>query len=292
MTRLFRIGTLTALLLALAFVPSAYAQQGASYGLPLNGIDTVTMSAEAVNTNTPLVIRYVGATALGGTVTVAAGGDITLSEGAVGASAVDTTAGCPAAGTGIIDVSDPACDTFGEVVNNINGTGTNWRVVLLDGLASQSSNNTLAALAETAANTTSGLGLYADQAISFTYTYAIQSTRTLDWFMQGGSASIFNPDPYGDGRPVIYFLSSTCTYGAGTSRMKVYAVDYVMSGTTYSETVTTLYNTASAATTVTKEVPWAYGLLADRGTKLVISIENSAAYSVPSIYAYGQYLTQ
>ena len=68
------------------------------------------------------------------------------------AGSVDTTVGCPTIGTGIIDVSNAACDTFGEIINKVMGQSSNW--ILAPGalLASESSNASLASLSATDTN--------------------------------------------------------------------------------------------------------------------------------------------
>lgn len=140
----------------------------------------------AVSTESLILLRYTGTSALGGTITVAAGGDLTFSQGAVGSSAVDATMECDAAiaasgsRNGIYDLSTPdvACDTLGEVVDLINSQGTNWRAVILDGARANLTDNMFITLSESAGvNSIDGLGLLNDGTTSFSQSIAVCPTR-------------------------------------------------------------------------------------------------------------------
>lgn len=250
----------------------------------------------AVSTHVPLVVKYVGDNTSGGTVAVAAGGDITFKEGAVGSSAADDSMECPVSGAlgGVIDVSDTACDTLGEVVDVLNAS-TNWRAIIVDGLRSDSSDNTLVTISETAANGEDGLNLLGDTAVTFDVAIGALPTelRSIKRYLgprEQGAKMI--PNPLLGSKPVFYFLEATTTYGSGSSTLEGYCVLQRLrsSGSTNgSETVTQIFSLAGGATTVSGTVDARQfgGLQCSEGEKLFVRVNNSEANtaSVASLWA-------
>lgn len=245
----------------------------------------------AVSTEVPIIVRYVGTNANGGTVAVAAGGDLTFSQGAVGSSTADATVKCPSGGSsGVIDVSDTACDTLGEVVDILNAT-SNWRAVILEGLRADSSNNTLITLSETAANTIDGLGLLHDGTVSFKGTILVNSddARSMKFYVDPTrrQGTGIKAKPFAGQSAIALLLRSTSTYGSGTSSLEVICVDVTNGATGASET-STKYVTAAGATTVATTLDFTpYGLGCPVGQKMLWRTNNSEAMTVFTGYAAG-----
>lgn len=239
-----------------------------------------------------LLIRYVGSG--GGTVTVAANGDITLKKGTVASSAVDTNIECDAsiaaAGSrsGIIDVSVAACDTLGEVVDIINSQSTEWRAVIVGGLRADSSNDTLLVRSETTANAVDGLPLYIDTDVALVATIALTPSFSIRWFINGVNS--LKTNPYEGLQSSLFYFRGLSTYGSGTSTMALYCVDVRNSVDGGSETVTTKFSIAAGATTVDKVndfTPLLLGIPCNRDQKALARITNSAAMATTSVTALG-----
>ncbi len=251
----------------------------------------------AVSTDVGILIKYVGG-GTGGTVAVdAATGDLTLSTGPVGGSAVDTTLECPLSGAfaGVIDTSNAACNTLGEVVDIINGSA-NWRAVIVDGVRSDSSDNTLITLAETAANTAKGVGLLKDTTVALNVSLALMPFDRLDIrnYLSGeGTTSKFTPNPVADNRAVVFFVSGTFT-GTGADTHEVISILPNLQRCTNgaaanvcsaSETNTTIKSTPGGTTTVNKEYKdLVYG---KKGEKLLVRLKAATTFTAAFLSANG-----
>lgn len=226
---------------------------------------------------TPILVKYIGtaSTTTRPTVAVAAGGDISFTTD--GATA-DASVICPSGGTGgTIDVSNGDCDTLGEVVDIINGDA-NWVAVILDGVRTESSNNTLSELAATVASY--GVALYGDSAVNFDVKLALTTKRDINQYIAADGR--LTTDAYAGTLPVLFYWNMTSTYGSGASAINVYSVDAdVANG---AETVTTLYSEAGGATTAANEQEFRNGFIGKRGEKMLIELNNSAAMSAAAFY--------
>lgn len=295
--RLAALAVATALALALPLsYPAVSAQDATVLSRILSGGRPAPRAITADDTDVALYVRYIGDTAAGGTVTVASNGDITFAEGAVGASAAEDTLECPVSGAlgGIIDVSDSACDTLGEVADIINGS-SHWIAFIKDGFRSSSSNDTLNALSETAANTVGGLGLVRDTSVAFDVGPVLLSPEAVDLrsvaVQQGGQGEFgLIPNPF-QGRQYVFLQgSATSTYGSGTSTLRIYqrCVNLKKASAGASEVVTQLWQQPGGATTVaqTFTVP-SYGIVTDPGCALYLMIDNSAAASSVTLTGFG-----
>lgn len=307
---------LFALTLVLAFgnmptVPAqaqAFPGSGYAVGGLVSGVTTATGS--------PILIKYIGAG--GGTVEVdAATGDITLKTGPVGGSAADTTTECPISGAngGVIDVSDAACNTLGEVVDAINAS-PNWRAAIQDGLRSDSSNTLLNTLAETNAAVAKGVALKIDGvAVDYNTIALIPVRDDINWFLQNsapdnsGTATRpgagVNKNPFNDSATsFLYALTNVTGTGALAAGFNVYSVagSYVVPTQSASgpstaagiislstETVTTLLTGTPAATTVDKAFDFShFGVGGRRGEKVVVRVAD-AALTASTLQAVGSY---
>lgn len=236
------------------------------------------LALTADDTSLAVIVRYIGTQS--GLVAVAANGDITFTQGATGSEAASTEFECPVSGAlgGVIDVSDAACNTLGEVVDTINAS-TSWRAVIIDGLRSDSSNDTLLTFSATAATAVNGYPLYWDTDTAFSSTIAILPTeaRKMPFYLQGRS---LRTDPYAGTLPLFWYGNATSTYGSGTSTLSLVSVKatYATSNLAGTETATTILSLAGGATTAAKEVDFrAHGVYGRRGEKLLFRMINSAA---------------
>lgn len=270
----------------------------------------VSAALTAISTDVAMYVKYVG-TATSATVDVAAAtGDLTFQ---VSGAAADTLE-CPVSGAlgGIIDTSDAACDTLGEVVDAINDScrvnaSNCWRAALVDGMRTDSSNNTLDTLSTAQASGTDGLGLKFDTAVLLKLSQALipASNRTIKTFLAtgtvttgtptGGAAvgrgAALIPNPYTGTQTVLFIANATSTYASGTSNFEVWSVrPSVTPGASQkgSEVAQLLYSTAGGATTANKVFDFSqFGLYGLRDAKIIVRLNNSAALSAPLLYAYG-----
>ncbi len=279
MKRLLTLAASALVVLGLLALPA----QTQSYATLYNS-NPVQGALGADDTDVALLVKYIGTNAGGGEVDVAAGGDITFTV----AAGADTTFECPVSGAlgGIIDVSNAACDTLGEVVDIINTSTSDFRAVILDGLRTDSSNDTL--LDSTAdADALGGLELKWDTSVVFTSTIALTPWRTIDDYLAADNKLIKNK--YLGTRAVMFIANATSTYGSGTSAYSaVSALAENKNGYLGTETVTTHYSTAAGATTVNAEFSHVnFGLYGKRDCKMVVRLTNSAAMASTVHYVYG-----
>jgi hypothetical protein len=293
------VAALPVLGLVLSNPQPAVAQDAEAYGAWLNSVsDPVFTNVSADDSDVALLIVYTG-TGGEGTVTVASNGDITLSVGAVGSSTVDTTVECDASiaasgsRSGIIDVSVAACDTLGEVVDAINSQTNNWRAVILDGLRSDSANDTLNALSETAATDPDGLPLYFDTSVAFLTSRALvpPSCRKMECYLDysNGRQLTLKKNPFKGTFTTVYTWIETTTYGSGTSTVALRSVLEDNETTGGNETVTVMDSVAGGATTVAGTKTYTYGIRGFPDEKVILRVTNSAAASSVSMYGYGLY---
>ncbi len=245
----------------------------------------------ADDTDVRLLVKYVGTNASGGTVTVAANGNITLAQGAVGSSTADATVACGGGGNGVIVVANASCDTLGEVINAIN-TSNNWIAVPLDGLLSDDMNcggsGCLKALSEATASILGGKGLFTETAVVLNSTIALlpPEARQIEFYIAGnvGSGAVLRKNPYAGFRTFVASQLATSTYGAGTSSMSISTVMPNFTRASTTETVTTLYGPiAGGGSTVSKTfiaLSDPVKVLADSDQKVILRLTNSSAMSV------------
>lgn len=264
----------------------------------LNG-EGVLRGISAISTEPKILVKYTGTNAAGGTITVAAGGDITFSQGSVGSSVVDATMECDgsiaATGSrnGIYDLSTPAaaCDTLGEVVDLINNQGTNWVAVIVNGLRSDSTDNTLITLSETAANSVDGLGLLDDGTVSLFSTQAVipAAAQKMGFYTVGNlrTSRALKPNPFAGLTTIVYSMTAKDT-STGTLTHRLHCVAVTNSLVTGSEVVTT-YAKASGATTV--EDTWTpqpnFGVACPIGQKAVARTVMTTDHTAAVLYVSG-----
>lgn len=207
-----------------------------------------------------LRVKYVGSEK-SATVTVSAAGDLTFKHGALGAEAVDSTVGA----AGVIDVSAAAYNTFGEVVDNINGSA-NWEAYLVGALRADSSDASTGSLlvrSETTILPKTDLALYKD------------TSKVLELAIRVGKRSATSGSEE-KAASEIFSITSTNTFGSGTSLIKIYEVNDA------EKSETLIYQKAGGATTVEQTqtfVSNGRGFLgvSKQGNHLLVKMVGSAA---------------
>lgn len=276
--------TLLAVLLALVtMVPTGITAQSAP---------TPVFAAVSDDTGIAMLVRYVGS-ANSATVAVDAGtGDLTFQVSAAAYTGFE----CPVSGAlgGIIDVSDVACDTMGEVVDIINASGSDFRAVLIDSLRTDVSTDAIVTIGATQVTRRDGLQLNIDTSVALLDSRALVPNRTDISGYLGGPPNyplLQNPYAWGPGRqPFLRWYEAKSTYGSGTSLAYVYSVKPVNKASG-SEVVTTLWGPeAGGATTVTKQFSyWQTNNLPGRqNEKLIVRLVNSAAMASTAGFASGE----
>lgn len=262
--------------------------------------EPVGSSLSAVSTDTAIVIRYIGGGSGGGEVAVAAGGDITLT---IDGSA-DTTTECPVSGAygGVIDVSDASCNTLGEVVDAINFS-SNWRAAIVNGLRSDSSNDTLKTFTTTAADAKDGLAMLWDTAVALQMTQSLLPSESITFFSTPGPALpglVTNP-VIGKRMCATWYSENVTTGGAATitfysAKRTQVAGTLNAAGTGFnggSETDTTLFSAAGGATTVVRELDFLphAPICSKTGEILIARTAATTSLTVPIINITGYYFT-
>ena len=279
---------------ALFMTASLVSAQGAN----LQGIQVAPFKAlhagdviTAVSTDVGIYVRYVGGAAGTATVDVAAGGDLTFTD----TGAATATFECPVAAPlgGVIDVSNAACDTIGEVLDIINAPGTGWIAVAAGMLRSDSSNDTLVTHAASDAKVVIGVPLLKDTVVALDITNVVlpgsDGGRELgigNWMASPQAKGIVK-NPFSDRATTLLYASENVTTGGAVGNFTVYCVheDYEAGA----ETVQTLYFEAGAATTVTgiiNEFVNAGGLTCTGG-KMLVRIPATVNLTVPTVLSSG-----
>lgn len=288
-----RFLTLAAALLALAAFTAPASAQISLGGL--NIVGPATGASTALDDVPALYVKYVGSTAGKPTVEVDATGDITFKI----AGSVDTTVGCPTIGTGIIDVSDAACDTFGEVINKVIGQSSNWILVPGALLASESTNGTL--LLTSATDTgirTDGVPLYFDNSNTAVNADLVSVVvgppggADASFWTQGNKV---NANPFADTYTFLSAFSEKKTSGGTIGQTIVYAVKSVFSGllgstARYTETVRTAWTETGGATATENQTDFTnFPLVAAPGEHFILRVSSSTSITVQNVVAAGAF---
>lgn len=277
-------------------VPTAHAQILTDF----SSWRPVAVSRVTDTADVKLLVRYVGTNASGGTVTVAgADGNLTLSQGAVASSTGDATVKCPAgAAAGVIDVSDAACNTLGEVINIINASA-NWVAVPLDGLLSDdmdcaASAGCLATRAEVTASLPEGVGLLTDIPVALNTTIALvpSEARRIDFYISGsaGTSAVLKRNPFSGYRTFVASQLATATF-TGTLNMTISTAltTFLRSSTT--ESVTSLYGPVAGGATGVSKTFIALGdpvkVLADSDQRVILRLTATTTLSAITHTALG-----
>lgn len=281
-------------LLALAVPASAQT----IYTLPLPRSAASVAHAIAEDGDTAMFCKYIGTSACASIAIDAGTGDLTFTDGTCGAESATDTFECPVAAPlgGVIDVSNAACNTMGEVVDIVNAS-TDWRCQLFEALRTDTSVDALATIAATQATGIGGLALNVDSSVALTQTISITPPGiNFSHLSLGPTSTSFKTNPYANSQAVLTAAQSLATYGGGTSLVSVIAVDRIF-GASGSETVTTVWpSMVNGATTVRKvfgscdtpatgcEPAWGPGGLAcPVGKQCLVRVTNDNSLSVNTL---------
>jgi hypothetical protein len=259
---------------------------------PLMYADDASSTAVATDdTDVSFIVKYVGEAGTGYTSSTTTmdvnANDITflLSGAAV------TDFECPVSGAygGVIDLTNAACDTLGEIEDIINtyGYDDGWRIVLINGKRADSSASLLDAAAAVVADA-DGAPAYQDTTTEFESQRAVLTTaqQDINYYLGDGPDFYYKPNPFKDTRPVLLKVQWLTTYASGTSGLYVTEQDYKwtdIGGTPSVSTGTekaTFYQISGATTVSASTSLPTYGIPGDWGRKMFVRIVNSAAMSV------------
>lgn len=292
---------LIAATVALAVLPALAVSQASNvvFGVQVQPFKAVPLGAaiSAADTSPALVIRYKGTTA-DPSIAVEADGNLTF---LVGDAAYDGFE-CPVSGAlgGVIDVSDAACNTLGEVVDIINADANgDFVAIIAAGLRADSSDDSFLADADdTDVSSVNGEVVYWDASVLDDNEFVLvtqgrsQAQYSLDAFGSFGTAErLFLPkNPFNGQDTVLLYANETITNAGTIGNFTAYCVveQYLASGG--SETVTTLYAEAGAASTAQGQINEFLnaGGLVCRDGKIVVRIAASGAdTSAVSMAGYG-----
>jgi hypothetical protein len=263
--------------------------------LPPNRV--VGIAASSTNNTTGsacLAIKYRGTTAGQPTVTVASGGDLTLS---IPAGTADVTTGSPSL-DGIFDLSSPAAavDTMGELVTLINTTGSNWQAALISCLAADLTNDTITTISATEVPFVGGLVLTRDAAVaSATSVFSAQVLLVPeDAATDAGSQFFFsgtrvNTNPFEGYQPFVQYWRENITSSGTVALNEILGVKRTYSSTgRVSETVRVLWAITGANSTVEATFNYAAGpLVGATGELIVVRQRTATALTVQSIQGAG-----
>lgn len=230
----------------------------------------------AYNAHAAMQIQYVGPK-LYSTITVAAGGDITIyADDTDGATTSYFTA----------DLSTPAAarDTFGELAAEINADPY-LRCFLIGEIPSASTDNRLAAVTNGNIATANGLTLLGDPAVSgYIVGFAVtnekftsrptggHATKSVGWVKNDNCVN-----------SLCYLNFTLTTVGDGT--YQVYSVD----GTTVNTLIpATAFSTATLKEVGVSPTPDTVYVAAARGERLVVTMDGAAAITAGNVYAIGK----
>lgn len=253
----------------------------------ING-DTVSQYVNAVDTDTPLLIKYIGSSKFAKVAVAGTGtSTITFTQDNTDGTTADTTLECPVSGAlgGVIDQTNAACNTLGEIADIINGS-TDWRAVILDGYRTDDLNGTngdfIAQAATLNVMNPAGLAVLRDTSVGTAeyVTRALTNKRDMRYYV--GPDGTLIRKPFADSRVVVMESISNLDLSAAGS-FKVDSVDVTHSAKG-AETVTTKVNRATqdAAQDVFSWLP--FGLFGKKGQKVVLRHTDAGAITAATTW--------
>ena len=281
-----------ALVASLAYVPAASAQGIPPFQFPLNYVPVSAISS-AVDTDPLFYVKYFGPS---GTATTTVAVTTTTLTFVVNGAAY-TGFECPVSGAlgGVIDTSDAACNTAGEVIDIINATATTFstgyfRAVIGAGTRASTSNATmLADAADAEVVTPNGEVVFWDSSVEDdSYIGFWDYTKGVNTWLNGQKLT---KNPFADSDNILMWAYEVLTNAGTITNIEVHCtVENYIDGSTSSEVDRTLYIEAAGATTAVgtvSEFVNAGGLVC-RGGKLWMRVLASGAdTSAQSMFLYG-----
>lgn len=279
--------------------PSVSAQYAGTNGVFLSPYPAKVVGdvRTAADTDPALYIKYFGP---GGasttTVAVEADGNLTF----VVNGAAYTGFECPVSGAlgGVIDVSDSACDTVGEVVDVINATAPTFstgyfRAVIAAGLRSDSSDTRfLADAADTEVTRPQGDIIYYDSSVDDDTNLILEPVAKGFGGRVDGNRLPASGNPFkGSENVLLYsYLKITNAGTIGNTEVHCTVENYRDGASPGSEVDTILYLEAGGATTVAgvvDEFKDNGGLVCQEGKLWVRGLASAADTSAVSAFLYG-----
>lgn len=265
--------------------------------LASNSFAQVTPVGRTLNSDTAasvaMLVKYVGTSVSATTdVEVETAGNIKFRVAGAADGAVNTVAAGSLCGAtpGTLDLSTPdaTCNSLGEVVDVINASGT-WIAVLVDGVRTDLSDNTLTVRAVTAGVAAAGVALYFDSTVSLHASVALLPTgceTNIRCFATPSNKLLENP--IGGTYSAVRYLEGQSAF-ATTSTWQVFSVKS-SNKASGSETVTTLMTAATGATGVaTNPIALTAGPVIGRPhEKIIVRILNTGASSAFRITTNGE----
>lgn len=262
MRNFFKRVAILAAVASLAMLPALATSQAANlFGVQVTPFSAVPVGGirVAADTGPALVIKYNGTTT-DPSIAVEADGNLTFLVG----DAAYTGFECPVSGAlgGVIDVSDAACDTLGEVVDIINADqsdNSGFYAIIAAGLRADSSNDSfLADVDDTDVSTPTGEVVYWDSStldddeIVFVSQWLTQAQYALD-----AIGTALDPErqrlpvnPWAGSDTVLLDAGENITNAGTVGDFDALCVVETYKHTGGSEVATVMYREAGAATTV------------------------------------------
>lgn len=294
-----------AMVASLVLAPTFVSAQGSNlFGLQVQPLKAEPLSALiiAADTDVALYIKYVGSGDVLPKVAVETDGNLTFT---IDGSAYDGFE-CPVDGAygGVIDVSDAACDTLGEVVDAINSDDNRkFTAYVGAGLRSWSSNDSfLADAADNEVASPNGEVVFWDSSTLDDTTIFLsafsQATAGRDFFGSRQSPSQLQKNPNAGNDTVLLYAQETITNAGTIGNFQAYCVvenynrgaSATAGAGSGSETVQTMYTEVGAATTAKGEISEflnAGGLRCRDGKVVVTILASGADTSAVLVQAYG-----
>jgi len=298
MRKFMKYFALTVALVASLSVAGFAQSPPSAQGLQVVPIQPMSDARNQADTAPAMVIKYFapagGGTAMTGTTTVAfATQAITFLVNGAAYAGFE----CPVSGAlgGIIDISNAACNTAGEIVATINSTPANFatgyfRAGLMAAQASDAITASGALVAQTATTDVSspnGMALYWNNTVSFPEYLTMWDRNILARNQMTPKGLPKNP--YDNLGTLVQYVGEKITNGGTIGQLTCYAVkpNYIQGGgcTTggcgaYSEAVRTVYTETAGATTVlgTSLAEFPFGFYA-QDEKVYCRVNSSTAAS-------------
>lgn len=258
------------------------------------GVVPIGRGYGTVSTNILGIVKYIGPNACAD-IAVAAGGDITFQSGACGAEAADTTLECPVSAPlgGVFDLSTPAaaCDTWGEVADLINASGS-WIFIPIGVKRGDSTDNVAITLSETDnVGTKKGVALLKDDTTSLNTTIMVTDTPTDDATAYvtrtTGNTFRFKSNPWEDSVfRLIDWTDTVTTGGATTLTVDCTLNSFDPETGAWTEASRTIWSSATAASTAefNKTFPF---LECGRGEKMLARVTSTSSHTAATAFASG-----
>jgi len=271
--------TLAAVVATFALLPFPASAQS----VPTPQSKVVSAYYNAADVSPALYVKFVGVETnptAATTVAVSAGASITFIKDGAAYDGFE----CPVSGAlgGIIDTTNAACDTLGEIVDVINSDiKKNFVAVIANGLRSdpvQTSGNLLTIGASTAVKSPTGMPLFWDTSVDDNENLGLWDINKgiLNW-MADGSRKLPSASAWADTDSTLIYGLEQFTNAGTLGALDVYCV--VENYAAHTETVYTLFEKTAAATTVVGQINelTAVGGWHCQGGKLFVRIDGSGA---------------